>query len=198
VPLPQFQPLPVARRRELFDHPDLIFEPKHDGFRCIAYVDHGRCRLVSRNGNEFKSFRSLNAAIADELNGHSAVLDSEIVSLDKNGKSQFYELFSHRGEARLCAFDLLWCDDEGLHYASLIERKRRLRLLIQQPNRLFYCDHVEHHGKSLFQIACEHDLEDTRSGSRFEISNIASGLGDTSYSNVNAKLTLTHSGAPAP
>jgi len=81
VPLPQFQPLPLERRREPFDHPDWIFEPKHDGFRCVAYVDYGRCRLVSRNGNEFKSFGSLNSDIADELKGHSAVLDSEIVSL---------------------------------------------------------------------------------------------------------------------
>jgi len=159
VPLPQFQPLPLERRREPFDHPDWIFEPKHDGFRCVAYVDYGRCRLVSRNGNEFKSFGSLNSDIADELKGHSAVLDSEIVSLDNNGKSQFYELFFHRGEARLCAFDLLWCDGEDLRYTALLERKRRLRILIQQPERLFYCDHFEQYGKSLFQIACEHDLE---------------------------------------
>ena len=39
---------------------------------------------------------------------------------------------------------------------TVIERKRRLRLLIQQPDRLFYCDHI---GKRLFQIACEHELE---------------------------------------
>ena len=83
------------------------FEPKHDGFRCIAYVEYGRCRLVFRNGNEFKSFGSLNAAIADELKEHSAVIDSEIVSLDDEGKSQFYELLFHRGEPRPCAFDLL-------------------------------------------------------------------------------------------
>ena len=107
MPLPQFQPLPVARRPKPFDHPDWIFEPKHDGFRCIAYVEYGRCRLVFRNGNEFKTFGSLNAAIADELKEHSAVIDSEIVSLDDEGKSQFYELLFHRGEPRPCAFDLL-------------------------------------------------------------------------------------------
>jgi|SRR5215469_2757742 len=100
-----------------------------------------------------------NAAIADQLNGHAAVLDSEIVSLDNEGKSQFYELLFHRGEARVCAFDLLWCNGEDLRNTSLMERKRRLRLLIQESDRLFYCDHVERHGKSLFQLACEHDLE---------------------------------------
>jgi hypothetical protein len=33
------------------------------------------------------------------------------------------------------------------------------RLLIRPSERLFYCDHVEQEGKSLFQLACEHDLE---------------------------------------
>jgi hypothetical protein len=27
--------------REPFDHPDYIFELKHDGFRAIAYLQHG-------------------------------------------------------------------------------------------------------------------------------------------------------------
>jgi bifunctional non-homologous end joining protein LigD len=34
-----------------FDDPDYIFELKHDGFRALAYVEEGKCRLVSRNSN---------------------------------------------------------------------------------------------------------------------------------------------------
>jgi len=45
-----------------FSHPDWLFDVKWDGFRCLAYIEHGRCRLVSRNGNEFKSFPALNGA----------------------------------------------------------------------------------------------------------------------------------------
>jgi hypothetical protein len=46
--------MPLARLEVPFDHPDWIFEPKLDGFRAVAYVDSGTCRLVSRNRNAFK------------------------------------------------------------------------------------------------------------------------------------------------
>ena len=41
--------MPLARFDAPFDHPDWIFEPKLDGFRAVAYVEGGGCRLVSRN-----------------------------------------------------------------------------------------------------------------------------------------------------
>src|SRR5262252_6542379 len=47
---PRFQPLTVTRRPQAFNNPDWIIELKHDGFRTLAYVEHGRCRLISRNG----------------------------------------------------------------------------------------------------------------------------------------------------
>src|SRR5215472_1728669 len=58
-----FQPMPLTRRSEPFSHPDWLFELKWDGLRCLAYIEHGRCRLVLRNGNEFKSFLALNSAL---------------------------------------------------------------------------------------------------------------------------------------
>jgi ATP-dependent DNA ligase len=35
--------------RQPFDHPDYVFEVKHDGFRVIAYLQNGESKLVSRN-----------------------------------------------------------------------------------------------------------------------------------------------------
>jgi hypothetical protein len=35
------------RLKEPFDHPDYIFELKHDGFRAVAYLQNGECRLVN-------------------------------------------------------------------------------------------------------------------------------------------------------
>jgi ATP-dependent DNA ligase len=35
--------------KEPFDHPDYLFELKHDGFRALAYIEEYDCRLVSRN-----------------------------------------------------------------------------------------------------------------------------------------------------
>jgi len=41
-----------------FDGAEWLFELKYDGFRALAYLEHGRCRLVSRNGHGFSSFES--------------------------------------------------------------------------------------------------------------------------------------------
>ncbi|HWQ56810.1 MAG TPA: hypothetical protein VN442_24195 [Bryobacteraceae bacterium] len=59
---------PIVRQRlpdlpEPFDHPAWIYELKYDGFRALVYIEDGRARLVSRNGNTFKSFPELTAAI---------------------------------------------------------------------------------------------------------------------------------------
>src|SRR5690242_14256337 len=91
------QPMPLRSSVEPFDDPDWIFELKYDGFRALAYVEEGRCRLVSRNGNEFKSFSSLSQELGSGF-GSTAVLDGEIVCLDSHGKPQFYELLYRRAE----------------------------------------------------------------------------------------------------
>ena len=50
--------MPLARFDSPFEHSDWIFEPKLDGFRAVAYVEGGACRLVSRNRNAFKDILS--------------------------------------------------------------------------------------------------------------------------------------------
>jgi len=131
VLLPHFQTMPLGRAREPFSHPDWIFEVKWDGFRSLVRIERGACELVSRNGNEFKSFPALNEALPIKLRAASAVLDGEIVCLDADGKPQFRDLLFRRGEPRFVAFDLLWCEGEDLRYLPLIDRKRRLRSVSQ-------------------------------------------------------------------
>jgi bifunctional non-homologous end joining protein LigD len=158
--VPRFQPLALGRAPEAFSHPDYLFEIKWDGFRSLVRIEQGKCRLISRKGNEFKSFRSLNESLLSELKLRSAVLDGEIVCLNDAGKTEFRDLLFRRGEPRFVAFDLLWCDGQDLRYSPLTERKHRLRsILPKDSERLMYCDHVERDGESLFSLACENDLE---------------------------------------
>jgi bifunctional non-homologous end joining protein LigD len=160
MPLPLFQPTPLGRAREPFSHPEWLYEVKWDGFRALAYVDKGECRLISRYGNEFKSFPALAESLPAELSARSGILDGEIVALDQHGKTQFRDLLFRRGEPRFYVFDLLWCDGEDLRYLPLIERKLRLRSIVpHHGERLLYCDHVEQDGEGLFRLAVEHDLE---------------------------------------
>jgi bifunctional non-homologous end joining protein LigD len=98
--------LAIPRRvADPFDHPDWIFELKHDGFRALAYIGDGRCDLISRKNNTYKSFGPLRQALA-ELRLRDAVLDGEIVCLDDEGRSQFNELLHRRGQPAFYAFDL--------------------------------------------------------------------------------------------
>jgi ATP-dependent DNA ligase len=41
----------LSRRPKPFDSDDYLFELKIDGYRSLAFIEAGECRLVSRNGN---------------------------------------------------------------------------------------------------------------------------------------------------
>ena len=89
---------------------------KYDGFRALAHVSDGDCKLISRNGNAFRSFESLRAAIPGDLTPQRAVIDGEIVCLDGQGRSRFTDLLFHRGEPCFVTFDLLRCAGRDLRY----------------------------------------------------------------------------------
>ena len=92
--------------------------------RSAGVRPRGGCRLKSRNGNQFKSFPALAESIPAELRARSAVLDGEIVCLDRHGKTQFKDLLFRRGDPRFYAFDLLWHDGES-YWADLANSCRR-------------------------------------------------------------------------
>jgi bifunctional non-homologous end joining protein LigD len=100
-------PMRLLRIPEPFDHPDFIFEPKVDGFRALAYAERHRCRLVSRNGHEFKSWPQLAEEIAHAVRAKRAVLDGEICCLDSDGRSNFNALLFRREWPYFYAFDIL-------------------------------------------------------------------------------------------
>ena len=103
----------LSRIAAPFDHPHFVFELKHDGFRCLAYISESRCDLVSRRKYSYKSFDSLKTALA-KLKATDAILDGEICCLDSQGRSQFNELLYRRGEPALYCFDLLWLNGQDL------------------------------------------------------------------------------------
>jgi bifunctional non-homologous end joining protein LigD len=158
--LPTIVPAKLARSPEPFDHADWLFELKHDGFRSLAYLEDGRCRLVSRHRNVYKSFETLREALAG-LKAKSAILDGEIVALDSSGVSQFKELLYRRGRAVFFAFDLVWLDGEDLRQTPLIERKKKLRKVVERSKcpEILYAQHIERNGKLLFQEVVERNLE---------------------------------------
>src|SRR5438046_1331743 len=72
-----------------FSDPEWIFETKWDGFRSVCFVTHGESRFVSRNQIDMTPQYPELARVGEQLATKEAILDGEIVALDKDGMPRF-------------------------------------------------------------------------------------------------------------
>jgi bifunctional non-homologous end joining protein LigD len=145
-----------------FDREGWAFEVKWDGFRSVAVVKGGRARLVSRNGKSQNArFPSVAAALAGL--GVDAVLDGEIVAVDKKGRPVFQALQNVRrgGEGRILyyVFDVLQVDGRDLRPLPLERRQAVLRKLLPASGTVRLSEAVETTGKAFFRAAETNGLE---------------------------------------
>jgi bifunctional non-homologous end joining protein LigD len=139
--LPRIQPINPTRIAAPFDHSNFAFELKHDGFRAVAYIENGKCQLVSRKNIVYKSFAGLTSMMA-KLPVKNAILDGELVCLDNDGRSIFLDLRRRSRDTCFYAFDLLWLDGKDLRGLTFLERKSRLRQLVRGRTGFLYAEHV--------------------------------------------------------
>ena len=66
--LPKIEPMELVQQATPFDGAGWVFEVKYDGFRSLAYIDNGTCKLVSRNDYDYAQLRrsARRAAHADQ------------------------------------------------------------------------------------------------------------------------------------
>lgn len=142
-------PLPLP-----FSDPEWLFEPKWDGFRAICFLKDGQVKFVSRKRRSLTRFNELQE-IAELIKAETAIIDGEIVALDRNGLPSFERLrYKHpRGAIAFYAFDLLYLDGHDLSSCSLVARKATLKRILPKDNtgRIRYTEHVEQAGKQLFK-----------------------------------------------
>jgi ATP-dependent DNA ligase len=105
---PRSPPVRLLERAAPFDDPNYLFELKYDGFRAVAYIEHGTTKLVSRKGNAYKRFDELCTGLAGAVKAKDAIIDGEIVCLDEAGVPRFDWLLHRRHPPSFVAFDLLW------------------------------------------------------------------------------------------
>src|SRR5689334_11007861 len=162
--LPRIIPMKLGRRADPFNDPAWLYELKWDGFRTIACIQDGECELRSRNGNRFRRWTYLSAALSG-MKLNDAILDGETVCLDDHGRPVFNSLLFGHGAPVFYAFDLLWLNGQDLRGEPLLFRKDRLRELIKRQSaqlrpHLRYIDHIDgQDGKTFFDLCCSHDLE---------------------------------------
>lgn len=145
---------------------DYAFEIKYDGYRTIAFIEGGHCRLVSRNGKDFSDkFMSVCQALIKLAHGRSMVFDGEMTMVDEHGKSDFQALQNYMknpsdGGLVYVIFDILALDGIDLRSKTLLERKSILEdVLKTAPNNLVYSQHVIGQGEKSFNLAKKLKLE---------------------------------------
>jgi bifunctional non-homologous end joining protein LigD len=160
MPLPRVQPIIPIAKKEPFDDPSWLFEFKYDGFRALLYLEQGRCRFISRNGNTMARFDALGDHVATELELDDAILDGEVIAADETGRPQFYVLLRRTRRPAYVAFDLLWLNGADLRGLPLRERRRHLESIIPKRSSVISeALSVEGRGRELFELMCMHDLE---------------------------------------
>ena len=162
---PAFQPLQLATLVDSVPTgPGWLHETKHDGYRALIAVGGGEARVHTRSGLDWSDRFPGIAAAAAALDRGSALIDGEIVALDRDGNPDFAALQDSiggdQGALRFFAFDLLHHDGEDLRDLPQIERKLRLQVLFEGvAPPLHYADHVLGSGAELLRTLCGARLE---------------------------------------
>ena len=137
-----------------------LFEVKFDGYRAVAYVRGGDVLLRSRNGNDLtERFASVATQVTHAVKTPNAVLDGEVCRLDPTGRSSFSELQRGTGPLVYYVFDLLEEDGVPLVDLPLVERRKRLREVLDGRNRTVLWSEDFTDGHALLQAADEQGLE---------------------------------------
>jgi bifunctional non-homologous end joining protein LigD len=173
-PLPRFvPPMLCTLISDPFDDPNWIFEPKFDGQRILGRFDGHKVQLLSRYGHDDTLwFPEILSALKASLS-KPALIDGEVVSLDKHGRSVFRLLqqrFHLRDQEEIArrakefpayfyVFDLLYTEHYDIRSLHLIERKKLLRETVKWSERIRWTEFNSRNGVRLFHEACRRDQE---------------------------------------
>lgn len=146
-----------------FSNKNWIFEIKWDGYRAIAEVNKNNINLYSRNGNSFNLSYPRVVTELKKLN-INAILDGELVIIDKNGKSNFQLLQQYNSaedlKIQFQVFDVLSINGENTCDITLIDRKKLLEKLLDKKNDIIkYSDYIKEKGLEFFDLARQNGLE---------------------------------------
>jgi bifunctional non-homologous end joining protein LigD len=153
--------------------PDWLYEIKWDGVRAICYVEDGRLRMITRNGNAMDRQYPELSVLPHHLKATTAILDGEIAALDNRGLPSFELLQSRINVAEASAiatlsrnlpvviflFDLLYLNGRDLRGEPLIERKRLLKEILEPNDVIRYSEHFPGTGAELLDAAKAQGLE---------------------------------------
>jgi bifunctional non-homologous end joining protein LigD len=139
-----------------------LHEIKHDGFRIVARKDGDRVRLYSRPGNDLTYRFPLIVESLARLRSRSCIIDGEAVACDDDGRPSFDRIRYRRHDTSvfLYAFDLIELNGVDLRRDPLQVRKATLAsVLARVGHGIWFNDHIEADGPTVFAHACKMGLE---------------------------------------
>ena len=172
---PNIKPMLASPCEKAFNSKDWVFEIKWDGVRAILFKNKKNIKIQSRNGNDItKRYPEIaNAARISLRACGSAVIDGEIVVLNKNGLPDFHvhqhriniqdsktiRVLSRESPATYYVFDILYMENKSLMQRGYIERREILSSVLQVNDLVKISEYIEEKGIKILRSSNELKLE---------------------------------------
>ncbi len=169
----EIEPMKAVLVDKPFDREGWIFEDKYDGIRALSYIRDGKLRIVSRNQKPMTMRYPELKHLPKWVKATDAILDGEIIVLNKKGTASFQDLQARFGVTNASTigrlvksqrivyfvFDLIYLDGYDLTPACLLDRKATLAKILR-PHEVFQvAPHAARKGTKLFRAAERLHLE---------------------------------------
>ncbi|MEO8096667.1 MAG: DNA ligase D [Acidobacteriota bacterium] len=150
-----------------------LYEVKWDGVRALCYIEDGRVRMLSRNGNLMDQQYPELSVLPHHIKASTAILDAEIAALDNRGVPSFEKLqqrinvvdasaiatLRRHLPVVLYVFDLLYIDGYDLRGVSVEERKHLLKEILDPSETIRFSEHFEGGGRELMAAVKQQGIE---------------------------------------
>ena len=143
------------------------YEIKYDGYRSMAWLDHGEVKIASRRGLDWtEKYRAIADALS-RVRAKTAIFDGEIAYVLDDGRTSFQKLQNALGSrsaeehSRLVyfIFDLLFYDGVDLRGEPLSVRRDYLKTILAGEGLPLKASGCIEHGRAFFEEACKAGLE---------------------------------------
>lgn len=172
---PNIKPMLASPCDKAFNNKDWVFEIKWDGVRAILFKNKKNIKIQSRNGNDItKKYPEIVNAVGISLRAcGSAVIDGEIVILNKDGVPDFHvhqrrintqdsktiKVLSRESPATYYVFDMLYKENKSLRELGYLERREILSSTLQVNDLIKISDYIEKKGIEILRSSNELKLE---------------------------------------
>jgi bifunctional non-homologous end joining protein LigD len=148
------------------DASNWIFEIKFDGYRMLARAQHGRVKLITRNGNDWTAkLKHLQEAL-ESMDLPDGWYDGEIIMPGEHGPSDFQALQGAFDSARTAdivyyVFDLPYCAGYNLREVPLVQRREVLERIVERKphEQVRFSEEFDAPPAKVLESACRLGLE---------------------------------------